>query len=376
MQRQLEPEEEHEEEELLQRQELGEDEEDEPLQASPVAGAITHVSAGMEGRIRGLKGGGAPLPGSERNYFEPRLGVDLGSVRVHTTSGAQEMASDLGARAFTRGRDIVFGAGQYCPGTVNGRHLLAHELTHVIQQVGSPLLGGTIQRTVRANSRCPANVHGAPANPIAALQRIEGEARRMALGCSHLLFLESITFSDPTFGRSEVFNAYRDWFMTPAQTRSGQWRSRFRRASFATEEQAMAHEMRVLSRRFNRIYQWFGNQIRYVCPGTRRYRIPGCAAGRCRADAETCPGSRVFGICPGFWTGTSDGGRASLLIHEAIHALYRFRGHPTSTARGRARNPGCYQGFVDTIYNTGATPGQCNAVMHFAPFVIPLTSTP
>ena len=132
----------------------------------------------------------------------------------------------------------------------------------------------------------------------------------------------------------------------------------------------MAHEMRGFSNRFDRLSRWLSGSVRYVCPGTRRYTIGRCAAGRCVHDAESCPGSRSLGICPSFWAGTADG-RASLIIHEAIHALFRYRGHPTSTTRGRGRNPGCYQGFVDEIYNTGSLPGECNAIMHLSPIVIP-----
>jgi hypothetical protein len=108
------------------------------VQAKQLKTDISAVSAGLEGRILGLKSSGAPLAGSEREYFEPRLGLDLESIRVHTDSSAQEMAGDLQARAFTHGTDIVFNAGEYLPGTEGGRRLLAHELIHVAQQTGGP----------------------------------------------------------------------------------------------------------------------------------------------------------------------------------------------------------------------------------------------
>ena len=126
---------EEEEERPVQRQALDEDEEDEEIQAKPHGGSVPRVSTGLEGRIRGLKGGGEPLPASERHFFEPRLGGDLRSVRVHTSSAAQEMAGALKARAFTPGTNNAFGAGQFAPGTVIGRRLLAHELVHVLQRV-------------------------------------------------------------------------------------------------------------------------------------------------------------------------------------------------------------------------------------------------
>lgn len=78
--------------------------------------------------------GGAALSGSLRGFFEPRMGSDLGDVRVHTDSAAAQSAQALNARAYTVGNDLHFGAGQYQPDTQPGRHLIAHELTHVLQQ--------------------------------------------------------------------------------------------------------------------------------------------------------------------------------------------------------------------------------------------------
>jgi hypothetical protein len=75
-----------------------------------------------------------PVPQPVRALFESRFGHDLGGVRVHTGRHAAESARALGARAYTTGADIVFGAGEYAPQTQEGQRLLAHELTHVVQQ--------------------------------------------------------------------------------------------------------------------------------------------------------------------------------------------------------------------------------------------------
>ena len=87
--------------------------------------------------INGLRGAGQPLPDSERSFFEPRFGRDFGDVRVHTGSRAQGVSQAIHAKAFTVGKDIVFGSGQYSPGNTEGRRLLGHELTHVVQQTGN-----------------------------------------------------------------------------------------------------------------------------------------------------------------------------------------------------------------------------------------------
>ncbi|WP_308367764.1 MULTISPECIES: DUF4157 domain-containing protein [unclassified Microbulbifer] len=96
--------------------------------------ATTAASSNVTAQINNIKGGGRPLSDSVRGFFEPRFGRDFSQVRVHTDSNAGNVAHSLHARAFTSGQDVVFGAGQYSPETSDGRHLLAHELTHVVQQ--------------------------------------------------------------------------------------------------------------------------------------------------------------------------------------------------------------------------------------------------
>ena len=79
-------------------------------------------------------GSGNPLSESDKRFFESRFGYDFGDVRVHTDNVAQQAAHKLHSLAFTIGHDIVFGEGNYQPHTQCGMRLLAHELTHVIQQ--------------------------------------------------------------------------------------------------------------------------------------------------------------------------------------------------------------------------------------------------
>lgn len=112
-------------------------------------GGFEHRAApsSVEGALRG---GSHGLDAATRSFFEPRFGRDFGSVRVHSDSAAQASARDVNALAYTVGQDIVFGAGQYSPGTASGRALLAHELTHVVQQRG-PLLSRATAPTQSAS---------------------------------------------------------------------------------------------------------------------------------------------------------------------------------------------------------------------------------
>ena len=123
MQRQVEPEEEEEEEEEM-------------LQAKSREDATFEVSNDLESQVNAIKGGGRPLAESERDYFEPRFGADFSQVKVHTGAQAAESAGAVNAKAYTLGQDVVFGTAQYAPKTNEGRRLLAHDLTHVMQQSG------------------------------------------------------------------------------------------------------------------------------------------------------------------------------------------------------------------------------------------------
>ena len=104
----------------------------------------------LAANINDLNNGGSPLPETTRAFFEPRFGADFSNVRVHDGLNALNTARLINAKAFTFGQNIAFGAGQYDPHSQDGRRLLAHELTHVIQQNGP-----AVQRQVFRNPDLP-----------------------------------------------------------------------------------------------------------------------------------------------------------------------------------------------------------------------------
>jgi hypothetical protein len=116
------------------RRQPEEEEEEELLQTKQEPGQTPEVTPNIQAHNNSIKGGGHPLPESLLNYFEPRFNYDFNQVRVHTDSKAAESAQVINAQAYTVGQNIVFRAGQYAPGTATGKRLLAHELTHVVQQ--------------------------------------------------------------------------------------------------------------------------------------------------------------------------------------------------------------------------------------------------
>lgn len=94
----------------------------------------------IEAKLNNSAGRGSPMDAATKAFMETRFGTDFTAVRIHTNTDAVRMSNALGARAFAYGRDVYFNRGEYQPTSLEGRRLLAHELTHVVQQ------GAAIQR--------------------------------------------------------------------------------------------------------------------------------------------------------------------------------------------------------------------------------------
>lgn len=125
-------------------------EEEETLKMQSTRTKPFEAGGDVEKTVKQSQGGGSALPDPVRKYMEPRFGVDFSEVRVHQGSQSAKMNHALNAQAFTVGRDIYLGAGK----TAGNSHLLAHELTHVVQQTGQP--SASIREAPRAQRTCPA----------------------------------------------------------------------------------------------------------------------------------------------------------------------------------------------------------------------------
>jgi hypothetical protein len=110
------------------------DDEDESAAVQRKSTDAPAVAPTVEHDIARMQQGGRPLDPAARGYFEPRFGADFGNVRVHDDAEAARAAESINAQAFTQGEHIFFNSGRYAPGDTPGRQLLAHELTHTIQQ--------------------------------------------------------------------------------------------------------------------------------------------------------------------------------------------------------------------------------------------------
>jgi hypothetical protein len=114
------------------------------------------------GRINQARGGGQPLDTAVQKQMGAAMGHDFSGVNVHTGSESNELNRDLSARAFTSGQDVFFRQGDYDPGSDSGRELIAHELTHVVQQSTGAVTGGQ-KMTVNP----PGDVHEQEADSVA-----------------------------------------------------------------------------------------------------------------------------------------------------------------------------------------------------------------
>ncbi|MGV3604189.1 MAG: DUF4157 domain-containing protein [Dyadobacter fermentans] len=137
-------------EQIVQKKEAEPSQKDkQKLQAKPVAESITPIvrrkrteeeehtaPQGFENQLNNSKGGGSPMPESVKSEMESGFGHDFSDVRLHTGSNAVQMSRDMQAQAFTHGNDIYFNENKYNPGSRDGKRLLAHELTHTVQQGG------------------------------------------------------------------------------------------------------------------------------------------------------------------------------------------------------------------------------------------------
>jgi hypothetical protein len=120
--------------ERLNRACLACEEEAHTVRAKPVSMASVPTTEAPPVVHDALSRSGQPLDATTRGFFEPRFGRSLAGVRVHTDGLAARSAEAVGARAYTVGRDIVFGEGFHAPGNATGRQLMAHEIAHVLQQ--------------------------------------------------------------------------------------------------------------------------------------------------------------------------------------------------------------------------------------------------
>lgn len=308
--------------------------------------------------------------------MESRFQHDFSAVRVHTDARAAESAQTVDALAYSAGPHLVFGAGQYAPQTRDGHRLLAHELTHVVQQKSIPTetSSSTVFRKV-GKVNCPPNVFGAPADPKTALETVDPIAVAQATQAADAL----ATDAEDTKGGipaapSVTFASYRNHFGLPVAAGKG-FLNRLTGAVRPSQAIAASEELRILSRRFRFSARLLNQTVNYRCPGTATFTLPGCAPGSsCGTSfALSCRGGSTVALCQPFWDQlTSDDTKAAALVHESMHIILGPGGGGAleqgaigeTTQKGSGRNfniAGCYEFIVNDMLGINSFP-VCPAV--------------
>ena len=134
----------------------------------------------FEQNLSSSKGGGSALPSNTKEFMESRFNADFSGVRIHTGSHAENLSTNINAQAFAHGNDIYFNSGKYAPHTEGGATLIAHELTHTIQQGASPANTSTTVATksvARKHTiqRSAAAVPSQLSNAVTKAKTVEGQ---------------------------------------------------------------------------------------------------------------------------------------------------------------------------------------------------------
>ena len=176
----------------------------------PPAG-LPHMS--FQQNLSSSKGGGSALPQTTRTFMESRFDADFGGVRIHTGETAQQLSQTIHAQAFTHGNDIYFNQGKYNPDSASGGNLLAHELTHTLQQGASqPKSQASTPSTPGVSRKIQRAVAGVPvqlANAVEKAKTVEGkidankpQADGNRTGYEHLLEIFKTTFGEEMIVRN------------------------------------------------------------------------------------------------------------------------------------------------------------------------------
>ncbi|GGY40187.1 eCIS core domain-containing protein [Pseudoduganella albidiflava] len=303
-----------------------------PALAAAPGGSVTGGEPATPASVDAvLRSPGQALDGPTRDFFESGYGHDFSGVRVHADSAAAQSARQMDALAYTVGRDIVFDSGQLAPHTPEGRHLLAHELAHVVQQSAAGPAVARVQRRVRReNVTCQAT---GLTNPdltgdevVAALEAADTEAIGLAQVAE-----DALTTNLASVRGGAAPDAAFD---TILQEELG----------LTLANPAHFPLVRQVAGRYRRVRETLeSGYLRYMCRSGPTTKLVGCTAGDCvDTVAFTCPGNRLMVLCQAFWD--EPGLRGLTLLHEPFHIWFDMAQHaPTALRRADAL---CYESFA------------------------------
>jgi hypothetical protein len=346
-----------------------------------------------------LRSPGQPLDRGTRAAMESGFGRDFSAVRIHNDAQAAKSAGAVDALAYTVGRDVVFARNQFAPGTKEGQRLLAHELTHVVQQGPDSHLSpqsigreddsfereadrlaeniaasgsrhkdtkagaaGVLQRTPARKVSCapgPLNLPNGDVidDPVGVITAAEDRANELldqAIG--ELDFTRQQILAGAPIGFPTISDGLATGLqligLDPSSERV--WKQVGGPTNYTAE---------LLLRRLRLIRGTIGSgSFFFTCLGPLNGSIGVCAAGAIcdGANAATCPGTFLTDFCEGFWTEDAEF-QAGTVLHESAHNFAEFIG-----AKGEVGNRSdiaeCYSRFAQVVAGTdlgGQRPDLC-----------------
>ncbi|HEY2714260.1 MAG TPA: DUF4157 domain-containing protein [Chthoniobacterales bacterium] len=319
-----------------------------------------------------LSSPGQALDKNALSSIECRFGRDFSNVRVHTDAQAAQSAQAVNALAYTVGRDIVFGDGLYSPGTIAGRRLIAHELTHVAQQSGNSLTPALLHvgseadpaeteadRASRAVETADSQASYKASISQESSRKIRRRVRPENVSCHdsgltnpNLTGTEAVAAITDADADAIILARQAEQTLTTqlAAARAGDpidaatdtilqeelGLTLTNRAQFGLIQQQIG--------RFRRVRETLeSGYLRYICRGDGSITLVGCTQGSCGTDfAFSCPGNRLIVLCQAFWD-TADQ-RSATVLHEPFHIWFDMARHAPNALR-RA-DASCFESFA------------------------------
>ena len=290
------------------------------------------VSAGndLQNYVGSLDGGGQKLPEETRSFFEPKFGYDFSNVKIHTDNVAAKSAQSVNALAYTTGNNIVFNSGQYNPQTDSGKKLLAHELTHVVQQ-DVDISTKKIQRRVIDS------------------HVVTTQAMTDRLGLTRQQIVDTITAADAD--AIVLAQAAEDALTTQLANAQNGDPVDPDTELILNEELGLSFNnaaqrglIREQIRRFTRIRETLeSGYLRYLAIGIGNVSIIGCDPEPCGTEfASSCPGNRLIVLCQTFWDTPAE--QSATILHEPFHIWFSMVRHANNALR-RA-DASCFESFA------------------------------
>lgn len=324
---------------ILQRK-CAECEKEEGLQMKSDTGQSAGIAPpGISQKIQNAAGG-THLPDSVNSEMSQKMGADFSAVTIHTGAKASRLNQSLGARAFTHGNDIFFNSGEYNPGSREGKRLLAHELTHVVQQGNS---SREIQKKVIEEN----------VTTTQPMLNAIGRTRQEVIQIITDADTDAITLADNAISAltAQLNNAQSG---SVVDGNIEQILNEELGLSFNNPDQHRLIQQQI--DRFTQIRDTLqSGYLRYHSLGIGDVSLVGCSAGNCvDAYAFSCPGNRLVVLCMPFWNKQSE--RGPTLLHEPFHIWYSMDHHDPSALR-RA-DASCFESFALRVSGRAA-PASC-----------------